>query len=151
GEGATVVDYVSAFVADGGRMAELADLVAIDVGHPVSRSFLTWTVNNIEPNAKERLQAARQEARLRERDRRPAAKGTKALPERPWVVHLKDHIFDHFEDSVVDLQRDWSRTCLHIGEVFCREVNSRGECRQAQAGHPAQSTQLLGVCIAVSH
>jgi hypothetical protein len=46
-------------------MRELAELLASDLGHPVSRSFVSWTLNNVAPDAKTRLQAARREARPR--------------------------------------------------------------------------------------
>jgi hypothetical protein len=67
GEGASIVDSACAFVASGHCMRELAELLASDLGHPVSRSFVSWTLNNVAPDAKGRLQAARREARLRTR------------------------------------------------------------------------------------
>jgi hypothetical protein len=62
GEGATIVDFASGFVAAGHSIGQLAELLASDLGHPVSRSFLSWTLNNIAPDSKIRLQAARREA-----------------------------------------------------------------------------------------
>jgi hypothetical protein len=64
GEGASIVDYVCTFVASGGRMGELAELVASHLGHPVSRGFMSGIVNNV---AGERLEVARRDGR-RERE-----------------------------------------------------------------------------------
>jgi hypothetical protein len=43
-------------------MTGLAELLASDLGHQVSRSFVSFTLNNVAPDAKQRLQAARQAA-----------------------------------------------------------------------------------------
>ena len=65
GEGATIVDFACGFFAAGQCMQELAELLASDLGHPVSRSFVSWTLNNVAADAKTRLQAARRDARSR--------------------------------------------------------------------------------------
>jgi hypothetical protein len=62
GEGASITDFATKFFASGRHMQDLADLLALDLGHPVSRSFLSGILNNA-PDAAARLDAARREAR----------------------------------------------------------------------------------------
>ena len=62
GEGASITDFATKFFASGHHMQNLADLLAADLGHPVSRSFLSGILNNA-PDAAARLDAARREAR----------------------------------------------------------------------------------------
>lgn len=65
GENATIADYACSFVAGGGCMRELAELLASDLGHPVSRSFVSGTINRLAKDTKLRLEAARRDARPR--------------------------------------------------------------------------------------
>lgn len=62
GEGATIVDFACGFFAAGHDMSALAELLASDLGHNVSRSFVSYTLNNLEPDAKQRLESARRSA-----------------------------------------------------------------------------------------
>jgi hypothetical protein len=63
GDAASIIEYVCCLITAGYCMREVADLVASDVGHPVSRSFLSWTLSRVAGDAKARLQAARDDAR----------------------------------------------------------------------------------------
>ncbi len=64
GDAASIIEYVCGLIAAGYYMREVAELVASDVGHPVSRSFLSWTLSKVAHDAKARLAAARDDARL---------------------------------------------------------------------------------------
>jgi hypothetical protein len=73
GDAASILDYVCAFLASGGRMEALAELLAADLSHSVSRSFLSWTLNHVAHDAKRRLQAARRDAQLIVQSKRQAS------------------------------------------------------------------------------
>ena len=62
GPHATSVDWVARKVADGVTMGNLAEYVAGEMKESISRSFLSWHINNVTPDAKERISAARKEA-----------------------------------------------------------------------------------------
>jgi hypothetical protein len=64
GDAASIIEYVCSLIAAGYCMRGVAELVASDVGHPVSRSFLSWTLSKLAHDAKARLAAARDDARL---------------------------------------------------------------------------------------
>ena len=64
GDAASIIEYVCSLIAAGYCMREVAELVASDVGHPVSRSFLSWTLSKVAQDAKARLAAARDDNRL---------------------------------------------------------------------------------------
>ena len=64
GDAASIIEYVCSLVAAGYCMREVAELVASDLGHPVSRSFLSGTLSKVACDAKARLQAARDDNRL---------------------------------------------------------------------------------------
>jgi len=62
GPNATSVDWVAQKVADGVTIGKLAEYLADGMKEPVSRSFLSWHINNATPDAKERIRTARKEA-----------------------------------------------------------------------------------------
>ena len=62
GDDATVLDYACTYVANGGRIAELATAIGLDIGTPISRSFLSGILNNLSDDARARLEAARRES-----------------------------------------------------------------------------------------
>jgi hypothetical protein len=64
GPGATVLDYACKFVAEGGRIGQLATLLAQDLGEPVSRPFVSGILNNLTDDAKSRLAEARRESAM---------------------------------------------------------------------------------------
>lgn len=59
GEGATALDYVAEHIEDGGRVSELRKLVGEAIGGDVSSGFFSRVINRLEPDAKQRLDAAR--------------------------------------------------------------------------------------------
>lgn len=67
GEDATALDYVAAWVRAGLSMRALATLLAFDVGRSLSRGFVSFTCQRLEPQARTRIRAARLAARTAER------------------------------------------------------------------------------------
>lgn len=62
GPNATPVDWVVQKVAYGVTIGTIAKELAAEMGESVSRNFLSGHINNATPGAKERIQAAREEA-----------------------------------------------------------------------------------------
>jgi hypothetical protein len=71
-----MVDFACGFFAAGHRMKELADVVACDLGHPVSRSFVSTILNSAKPDATARLEAARRVFQLPTHERRLLRSGS---------------------------------------------------------------------------
>jgi hypothetical protein len=59
---ATELDYACDHVSNGGTIAGLAKLIGVDIGKPISRSFLSGILNNVSDDARSRLEAARRES-----------------------------------------------------------------------------------------
>jgi len=59
---ATPLDYACGYIANGGQIVELAQSIAVAIGTPVSRSFLSGVLHNLSDDASERLGAARRES-----------------------------------------------------------------------------------------
>jgi len=64
GDDATPLAYAADYVAGGRTIADLAVDLAADLGEPVSRQLVSQTIHALEPNAKERIEAARKESAL---------------------------------------------------------------------------------------
>jgi hypothetical protein len=62
GDDASVLDYAYNHVANGGTIVGLANLVGLEIGLPISRSFLSGILNNLNDDARMRLEAARRES-----------------------------------------------------------------------------------------
>lgn len=62
GEDASVIDYACTYVGSGGRIADLATAIGLEIGTSVSRSFLSGILNNLTEDARSRLEAARRES-----------------------------------------------------------------------------------------
>lgn len=61
GPEASELDYVIAYVQDGGMVASLAEELATELGESVSRSFLSMVVHRLTDDATDRITAARRE------------------------------------------------------------------------------------------
>ena len=70
GPGATPLDYVEHWVANGGLITELAASLQEEMGESLSRGFLSFIVQRMAPDATTRIAAARHSA---ERARSPIA------------------------------------------------------------------------------
>lgn len=76
-QGATQLDYVLAWVSPGGLISELATSLQEEMSESVSRSFLSFVVHRLAPDATERITTARRRSGDREifdcQAKRPAA------------------------------------------------------------------------------
>ena len=63
GPGATLLDYVERWVANGGRITELADSLQEEMCESISRGFMSLIIHRLGPDATERIAAARSRAR----------------------------------------------------------------------------------------
>jgi hypothetical protein len=59
---ATPLDYVCAFIANGGRVVDLAKQIGDDIGTSVSRSFISGVVHALADDASQRIDAARRQS-----------------------------------------------------------------------------------------
>jgi hypothetical protein len=59
GAGAEPIDFVVLRVTRGQKMRVLAQQLAEAMGEPVSRSWLSWRLNRLTPEAKKRIASAR--------------------------------------------------------------------------------------------
>lgn len=64
GADASPLDYLCAQLAHGALFSELAQFLAAEMNHPVSRTFLSMTAHQLAPDAKQRIADARREGAL---------------------------------------------------------------------------------------